>query len=274
MPLNAGSMMRQVGTPQRENLQCANQMIGDMPAALLNAAREPFAAQAVIFSLLLSRDDEAVRRGQLERLQSQVELPLFQETLQLAAAAQSLPGTARLPLVDLAIPALKRASPQQYARLRPIVDALVSADGKVDLFEYCLRTVLFSYLDVFFGVKKTAGTHSKTLDAVAGPLAVVLSTLAYVGQSDPAAVDRAFQSAVQTLPGKMAILPKPQCTLQTFDAALTKLADSDPNLKRQILAAVTACIAADGRVTVDEGELLRAIAAVLSCPVPPVAVST
>ena len=61
MPLDAGTMTRQIGAPQAEHLQNANQMIGDMPAPLLNAAREPFAAQAVIFALLLSRDDEAVR---------------------------------------------------------------------------------------------------------------------------------------------------------------------------------------------------------------------
>jgi hypothetical protein len=37
---------------------------------------------------------------------------------------------------------------------------------------------------------------------------------------------------------------------------------------------VTACIAADGTVTSEESELLRAIAAVLGCPVPPVATVT
>ena len=129
-------------------------MIGEMPPPLLNAAREPFAAQAVIFALLLSRDDEAVRARQLQMLQTQIEPPLYRQTQQLAAAAQSLPATARLPLVDLTIPAIKRSSPQQYAQFRQVVEALVAADEKVDLFEYCLRTVLFSYLDVHFGLKK------------------------------------------------------------------------------------------------------------------------
>ena len=47
-----------------------------------------------------------------------------------------------------------------------------------------------------------------------------------------------------------------------------------PNVKREMLTAVTACIAADGKVTLEENELLRAIAAVLGCPVPPVAAAT
>ena len=51
--------------------------------------------------------------------------------------------------------------------------------------------------------------------------------------------------------------------------ALTKLSDSSPKVKRQIIDAVAACIMADGQVTLEEGELLRAIAAVLACPMPP-----
>jgi tellurite resistance protein len=43
---------------------------------------------------------------------------------------------------------------------------------------------------------------------------------------------------------------------------------------QEIITAVTACIAADGKVTPEESELLRAIAAVLGCPVPPVAAAT
>ena len=58
---------------------------------------------------------------------------------------------------------------------------------------------------------------------------------------------------------------------RTFDAALAELAQASPNVKREMIAAVTACIAADGKVTVEESELLRAIAAVLGCPLPPVA---
>ena len=39
--------------------------------------------------------------------------------------------------------------------------------------------------------------------------------------------------------------------------------------KRKILEAAIAIVVADRAVTVDEGELLRAIAEALDCPVPP-----
>jgi hypothetical protein len=37
-----------------------------------------------------------------------------------------------------------------------------------------------------------------------------------------------------------------------------------------MLDAVVACIAADGKMTIEENELLRAVAAALACPLPPV----
>ena len=222
---------RRIGAPQAEHLQGANQMIGDMPPLLLNAAREPFAAQAVVFALLLSRDDEAVRGRQLQMLQTQVEAPLLRQTQQLAAAAQSLPATARLPLVDMTIPAIKRSSPQQYAQFRQVVDALVAADEKIDLFEYCLRTVLFSYLDVHYGLKKPPVYSYWNVAGLMQPLAVVLSMLAHVGQEDDEQAERAFQAGAQSLPKKIEMLPLPECSLAKFDAALSKLGDSSPKVQ-------------------------------------------
>ncbi len=270
MLLDAGTVTRRIGAPQAEHLEGASTMLANLPPLLLTAAREPFAAQAVIFALLLSQN-QAVRSKQLQQLQSLVEQPLYRETGQLAAATQSLPPTTRLPLVDLAMPAIKRSSPQQYARFRQVVNTLISADGQVDLFEYSLRTMLFSYLDVHFGLKKPPAVRYRTVDAVARPLTVVLSALAYVGQDRPEEIEQAFQAGAKTLPGQVALLPLAECSLEKFDAALTELVGSSPNLKREIISAVTACIAFDGKVTLQEGALLRAIAAALACPLPPIA---
>ena len=54
-----------------------------------------------------------------------------------------------------------------------------------------------------------------------------------------------------------------------IDRALRKLASLPPLLKRNVIRACTACIAADRRITIAEGVLLRAVADSLDCPVPP-----
>ena len=68
------------------------------------------------------------------------------------------------------------------------------------------------------------------------------------------------------------LLPREQCTLAAFDAALTVLAQAEVPLKRGVIAAATACIAADGKITLEESELLRALSAALACPAPPLTV--
>ena len=259
--------------PTPEQLPQAGRLVAALPPQLVAAAREPFTARAVICGLLLSRTEEGTRTGQLQLLQQQGEPLLYRETQRLAGLVHDLRPGLRLPLADLTIPALKRLSPPQYAAFRQLLQALVAADGQVDLFEYCLQVLLLSYLDIHFQLKPPPTVRYRTLDAIRRPAAAVLSALAYAGQNGPEQIRRAFEAgAAGRFPGAE-LVPAEQCTLATFDAALGELAQSSPLVKRELLAAVLACIAADGKTTVKESELLRTISAALGCPLPPLALA-
>jgi hypothetical protein len=60
-----------------------------------------------------------------------------------------------------------------------------------------------------------------------------------------------------------------QCRAETVGAALDKLAQSSPPIKKRLLNAAIRAVSLDGQVTVGEAELLRAIADSLDCPLPP-----
>jgi len=262
----------QVGSPQVQHIEHAGRLLAGLPAVLVQAVREPYSARGVVYALLLSREDETTRNRQWQLLQAQAEPPLVRVVQQLSALVDQLPAENRLPIVDMTIPALKRLSPPQYQAFRSMIEALTAADGKIDLFEYCLRMVLFNCLDVQFGLRPPPAVRYKSVSAVAQPAIVVLSALAYAGQSRPDDVQRAFQAGANDLLGQVRMLPPQQCTFDAFDAALSQLAQASPTVKRGILQSVVACIAADGKMTVVENELLRAIAAALACPLPPVPV--
>ena len=102
-------------------------------------------------------------------------------------------------------------------------------------------------------------------------LFLLLGTLAHVGGSNQSDAARAYEVAVATLrwPGVDGSLSEPNLDLVALDQALNELDAAAPPLKKQILTACAACIATDGRVTLEEGELLRAIADSLGCPIPP-----
>jgi Zn-dependent protease with chaperone function len=266
-------ILGQIGRPQPEHLEHASRIVAGMPPLLVQAVREPYSARAAIYALLLSRDDEPTRQRQWQMLHQAVELPLLKALQQLSAAVDQLPPENRLPVADMAAPALKRLSPAQYAAFRQVVEALTAADGKVDLFEYCLRVVLFGCLDVQFGLRPPPTVRYKSLAQVAPAATVILSALAYAGQSEPADIQRAFQAGAGDQLATARLLPPQQCMFSNFDAALGQLAQAAPAVKRQVLDAVVATIAADGKMTIEENELLRAVASALSCPLPPVPVA-
>jgi tellurite resistance protein len=69
----------------------------------------------------------------------------------------------------------------------------------------------------------------------------------------------------------MELLPVTDCSLASLESALAQLAAAPPTTKREVLSACAATAAADGQLSPREAELLRAIAAALDCPVPPLA---
>ena len=69
--------------------------------------------------------------------------------------------------------------------------------------------------------------------------------------------DGAFQAGAASFGVPLKLLPVADCTLQALDTALGQLAQAVPIVKGRLLAAVVACIAADGQVTPEEGTAPR-----------------
>ena len=96
--------------------------------------------------------------------------------------------------------------------------------------------------------------------------------LAYAGAPDPAEAARAFEAGRAQLSGDRffpALLAREKVDLRALDRALGRLRDTAPRLRGQILGACVAAVATDGKVTIAEGELLRAVSDSLGCPMPP-----
>jgi Zn-dependent protease with chaperone function len=273
-PLTPAAALASVGTPTQEHVDYAASLIEELPPELADAAREPFSARAVVFALLLDGNDSA-RRMQLGNLAARTEPGTADVVYRLAPVIDALPKDARIPLVDLTFPALRRLSLEQYRRFRDVVDNLIKADRRVSLYEYTLERMLFRHLDMTFFRQKPPGVRYLELTGLFGDCTVLLSTLARLGQQDEPAVVGAFTIGMARLqenhPGEMAarLLPPDRCTLGDIERALKRLAHASPAIKRRVLSACAACVATDGVVNLGEGELLRAIADSLDCPMPP-----
>ena len=264
------SAVEQIGAPAPQHLAFAAALIDQIPAPVGKAVHESYGSRAVIYALLLD-EDAAVRDHQLQRLREAADQPVYELVQRLHRHVASLPPQARLPLVDMALPALRQLSPDQYEQFRKNVDALVRADQRIDLFEWTLSRVLLRHLATNFGNDTPPRIRYRSLKPLADPLATVLSTLAYVGHSDGEQVQHAFDEGLkQTGMVGLRLKPKQACRLGSLDDALEKFAKASPGVKKKLLTACATCIETDATVTPRESDLLRAIADTLDCPMPPV----
>ena len=265
----AAHAMEQIGQVTTAHLDYAEKMIASLPAEVVEAAREPYGARAVIYALLIDEDPQA-RSRQLEALPGIAEEDVWQLALGLHPKLSRLDPKVRLPLVDLTLPALRELSASQFERFGRAVNMLVEADQQIELFEWTLQRILLMHLEPNFKRVHPPRVRYKKMARVAAPCAVVISTLARASAHAPGVAERAIQKAGKTLGlGELQLLPPEQAGLVQLDSALSLLAELTPQLKRRLLTACAEYISADHEISIAEAELFRAIADTLGCPVPP-----
>jgi Zn-dependent protease with chaperone function len=256
----------------RAHLQQAQAIRLGFSRDLTAATHDPSEAMAVIYALLLS-SDAATRAEQNQILAQQVNPELCQAVARHLPEIQSLNDRCKLPLIDLALPALRWLQLEQFRKFTAVVQQLVECDRAIDLFEYTLQRILFRHLrPCFESVPQRREQSFISVKSLLPECVTLLSALACVGQEEPADRETAFQRGVSYLdaPGENpALLPRDACNLPQVDAVLDRLAAASPGVKRNILMACAQTVAADNQVTAREAELLRAIADSLDCPVPP-----
>ena len=266
---NLAQAVESIGHPTRTHLDYAAHLINHLPAELLSAVHEPYSARAVVYALLIDQQAES-RRLQLNHLSRCADQGVIDEMKRLFPLVEQLDVTARLPLVEMAMPALRSLTQPQYERFKQNVCALVLADKTISVFEWALQRILLLDLDEEDSPWTLSHVRSRRLDSFVQECQMSLSTLSYFGHAGPTMAEVAFTKGWQQLGLPATTLhPQDECGLDKFDIALTALAAAAEPIKRQVLSAAAACISADLTVTANEAELLRVMAALLGCPMPP-----
>jgi Zn-dependent protease with chaperone function len=254
-----------VGALTEAHFRHAQLLLESIPTRLREATRDTTAAQVLVYGLLLEGD-----KAGRDRQQSLVEKHAGPEAATalagLRAALSVLDPVARLPLLQLALPALRALHDAALDRFFTTLDELVHADGRVTPFEYALQKMLLHQLAL--AQKPAQRVQFDSFDAVRGEIAVVLSALAHLSAKDSAPAFAEGAAQMPVIASQLALCAPAACGLEQVDAALDKLAVSSLPIKQRLLVAAGHVIASDGTVTVEEGELYKALAATLDCPMP------
>ncbi|MGI9285504.1 MAG: M48 family metallopeptidase [Pseudomonadales bacterium] len=265
----SASLIDSIGQLDEKHIDYSRNLIDSIADRVIEAAREPDGAKAVVYALLFA-SEPALREKQLDQVEQAADAQTYQQLISLLPDIEQLGVEYRLPLIDLCIPVLKTLYHDQYREFRLLVLALMRADEQIDLFEWCLHRLLVRHLDPVYSRVRPPKIRYDNIEKLEKHCAVLLAALAYAGADSETQAQQAFAQGMAELDFASASLPgKRKAALREVDEALAKLNSLTPLQKPRLIKACAQCVAADEKILPQEVELVRAVADSLDVPLPP-----
>ncbi len=265
---NSGKIVDQIGNPDFSRIIMAAALAVSIPEAIRRAAHASEWTTEVLFYCQLDSTGE-IREKQLLAVAQHMGEDSESRLRGLLSAAPELAAEQRLPLLEIALPALKRRPPDYVSDVLTTVKALNAADGHIDVFEYCLANLISQHLWESENPQRVRLVGKKSLRQTQVVALEVIAILATHGQPDSAAIERAYLAGREAL-GTTSQTGMPQVNdwCQSLDKALPVLDQLNPTGKEKLVRALLATAMADDTVVVAEMELLRVVCALIHVPLP------
>jgi hypothetical protein len=261
-----------IGNPGTAQLTAAVQRRGELPPALREAAHSPQDALAVVLAVVLSQETRT-RERQVAHLRTRIKLApdAFARFEALASHSARLAPVLRLPLLEIAFPALRQRPPEQLRALIILVEELLRMNGQVDVLDYALGRLLRVQLTEALAPRAGRPPQpAHKLHALRTETRTLFAVMAQAGHDDERSVRAAFDAGMRRLlPMAPPEFAPPTDWTTTLDNALTRLDQLPPAIKQALIEALVLTVAHDRQVTLGEAELLRVVCASLHCPLPP-----
>lgn len=256
---------RDVGRVTPANLGYAHSIHESIPADFRRQLHEAGGANYALYALALTASNADPRELVPLVTDNKVEQQVI---LDMADTLNGLGTRLRLPVLDLALPTLKRQPETERRALVERLNQLVRADRKINLFEFALMRLAADHLDEHAGRRRRVRFHR--LAPVQADCRLLLSLILHAGGVSGEEAEEIFQrSASGLLPEGTTLLPRAECRLDRLDTSLKRLQSLTPLLQSPVVDACAFAVTADNRVQVAQAELLRVICTLLDCPMPP-----
>ncbi|WP_199432133.1 M48 family metallopeptidase [Qaidamihabitans albus] len=266
-----GAVAAQVGDPSASSYQLAEGLLRSIPEPIRARARRGDTVVPLVFGLLLSGHPE-VRSRQRRLLAERHGNALADAVAREAGELDGLDPALRLPLAELASSTLRQRPHDELTGLLGTITALIRADGRLSVFEYCLSTLLHRELHESMHHAAPWGERRTTLARSGPAVATLFAVLARAGHHDAASAAAAYQAGLDhVLPRSGIPFQPPAQGPAALDACWPALDGLDGPAKERVVEGMVQVIGHDQVMTVAESELLRTVCAVLHCPLPPLA---
>jgi Zn-dependent protease with chaperone function len=257
-----------IGSIGKKQVQAASHILKEIPAPLIEAAHEPFSAEALMFSVMFEATGK--RTSEIpDWFYKLVDSETTKEVSRLMEYTKQGNRSWFIPLVEISMPSLKNMSEVQYKQFREGMRTLTQSTESENLFLFALEKMVTYQLDAFFTEKRKPKIRHHHLKSLGHELSVLLSALAYAsGNETKNAFENGLKPIEKFIPESVTLFSESDCGLLALDKALDELSASANPVKKYVISSVIHCITADKKVTPDEAELTRAITEVLGAPIP------
>ncbi|MDR2151471.1 MAG: M48 family metalloprotease [Helicobacteraceae bacterium] len=240
-------------------LSIATADIEVIPEYLREQAADPLAARWIIYVLLIDRRDLATALRQHKMIATRVYPDEFEK---IATAIDSLKRESVVHLIFLCVPALKNLTIDQYKRFREVADLLIEEDGKVSLFEFNLKYLVFYTLDIAFDLRKSPKIVYNAIEPIAKEISVALSAIVYDQYQNDDKAKSAFDNVCKTN-AVLEYIPSNKILTQTLERAYDRIQQSNDEIKQQIIDLAIKSVKSDGVIAPEEAETIHALRSAL-----------
>ncbi|MDP7008356.1 MAG: M48 family metallopeptidase [Phycisphaerales bacterium] len=253
--------MQDIGSVQQQYLDRAKQAIANIPDVLHEALLDAWSARFIVLALvvdptqqecssLLHRYLTVEERNKLDSI-----IPIVQKS-----------GRAsRLPMIDLAAPAMRQLSTNQKQNFLNLLKTIVACDGVIDRFEWVVVYVVEKHLSITPKKSKS----NKLISDFPQEAGLVLSTLAYSGADNQTQAEQVYVHAASKIDMQNILIASVHdCDISRVHQALNALETLRFTEKQRFLECCETCVVHDEKISIAEAETIRAIGDALDCPIP------
>ena len=239
--------------------------VSAMSSPLRSAIHETYSVRAVIYALFVSKD-VSVQQAQEQEFKRRQQSGIWTQSKKISQELDQAGSASRIPIVEIAIPTLRRLSQTQLTQFFELLNALASADRHLSISEFSLIQLLKVNL-----LPKSARSAAPSRAELRSAVTNLVGAFFHLAGKDFDTRNRLASIFVakwgQGLADSLDWVPGSTASLAQ---SLEDLSHLPVSAKERLTETLAECVLFDREVLSEETELLKCVSAALGVPIPSV----
>jgi len=264
--VNTDAVKQSIGNPTDNHLEYSQMLLAKIPPEIQDIAHDITKVKQIFYAFLIPSEAQLPAA---KKLLSYMSADEFAQLVNLHQQILQLPQASLLPLVDIALPAFKANPSDKRNAIYQIMQQLVALER-----ENLLKFMLLAIVGKAVADKTPSDTKVKyqTFEPVLNQVSYLMIFVMLSGKKDnPLPDQETFDKLMANFTTqKVSMPPINKSDPIHLQQILTELNLLTPKCKQILIHTCIECIESDKVITVQEAEVVRAIANCLDCPIPPI----